>query len=164
MREKKYDRNKALQYAHKWAFLRNPKYYDFSNLGGDCTNFASQVIYAGSQVMNYTPTFGWYYNSVNSRSPSWAGTPYLYNFLTKNKGVGPYGLEVSINQVVPGDIVQISFDGNTFAHSPVIVSVGSKPSTDNILVATHTFDADNRPLSTYAFKKLRFIHIEGVRY
>ena len=56
-----YNRANAVAYAKKWAYGRNPKYYDFSDLGGDCTNFASQCIYAGSGVMNYTPTYGWYY-------------------------------------------------------------------------------------------------------
>lgn len=59
-----YNRANAVAYAKKWAYGRNPKYYDFSDLGGDCTNFASQCIYAGSGVMNYTPTYGWYYISV----------------------------------------------------------------------------------------------------
>ena len=55
-----YDRQAAASYAKEWAFGRNPKYYNFNNLGGDCTNFASQCIYAGAGVMNFTPTFGWY--------------------------------------------------------------------------------------------------------
>lgn len=49
-----YDRKAAVEYARKWAYGRNPAYYDFSRLGGDCTNYASQCLYAGSDVMNYT--------------------------------------------------------------------------------------------------------------
>jgi len=33
-----YNRVKAVEYAHKWAFGRNPKYFNFDKLGGDCTN------------------------------------------------------------------------------------------------------------------------------
>ena len=29
-----YDRKAALRYAHKWAFGRNPAYYDYEELGG----------------------------------------------------------------------------------------------------------------------------------
>ena len=58
---KKYERKKAIQYAQKWALKRNPNYYNYDDIGGDCTNFVSQCIYAGSGVMNYTKTFGWYY-------------------------------------------------------------------------------------------------------
>ena len=84
-----YNRENAVAYAKKWAYGRNPKYYDFSDLGGDCTNFASQCIYAGSGVMNYTPTYGWYYISVNNRAPAWTGVDELYRFLTTNRGAGP---------------------------------------------------------------------------
>ena len=90
MKETGYRRDAALEYAKKWAMGRNPRYLDFEHFGGDCTNFASQCIYAGSGVMNYTPVMGWYYNSSTDRTPSWTGVQYLYNFLVNNKSVGPY--------------------------------------------------------------------------
>ena len=37
-----YDRARAVRYAHRWAYGRNPRFYDYEELGGDCTNFASQ--------------------------------------------------------------------------------------------------------------------------
>ena len=43
-----YDRQAAVAYAHRWAYLRNPAFYNFDKLGGDCTNFASQCLYAGA--------------------------------------------------------------------------------------------------------------------
>lgn len=162
MRRKEYDRAKAVAYAHQWAFGRNPRYYNFDKLGGDCTNFTSQALYAGSGIMNYTPTFGWYYNSLNDRAPAWTGVEFLYRFLVNNRGVGPVAVETDISQVQPGDIVQISFDGRAFQHSPMIVAVGDPPSTSNILVAAHTYDSDNRPLDTYEYVRLRFLHITHV--
>ena len=41
MREIPYNRTAAVNYARKWALGRNPAYYDFEEIGGDCTNFAS---------------------------------------------------------------------------------------------------------------------------
>ena len=32
MKIKKYDRNKADEYAKKWAYMRNPKYYNYDEL------------------------------------------------------------------------------------------------------------------------------------
>lgn len=158
MRELSYNREAAVAYARRWAMSRNPAYYDFEKIGGDCTNFASQCIYAGAQVMNYTPVMGWYYRSSYDRTPSWSGVEYLYNYLINNKSVGPYARVVSKQEVKPGDIVQLgSADGN-FYHSPVITST-----TPAILVAAHTFDAINRPLSSYLYDTARFLHIEGVR-
>ena len=55
---KEYNRMRALTYARRWAFARNPLFNDYSPYGGDCTNFASQVLLAGALVMNETPTFG----------------------------------------------------------------------------------------------------------
>lgn len=158
-----YNRQAAVAYAHRWAYYRNPDYYNFDELGGDCTNFASQCLYAGSGVMNYTPTFGWYYNSPSSRAPAWTGVPFFYNFLTRDKQTpGPAGEEGTINRVYPGDFVQLRFAPGPFAHNPVIVAVGTPPTLDNILVAAHSENHDYRPLSTYPIQELRFIHILGV--
>lgn len=77
-----YSRTAAVEYTRKWTFQRDPAYYNFGNLGGDCANFASQRFYAGSSVMNYIPTYGWYYSSSSDRGPSWTGVVYLYQFLT----------------------------------------------------------------------------------
>lgn len=90
MRVIEYDRRAAFAYAKMWAFRRNPRFYNFDGLGGDCTNFASQCIYAGAGIMNYTPTFGWYYKDLNNRAPAWTGVEYLYNFMTTNEGKGPF--------------------------------------------------------------------------
>jgi hypothetical protein len=153
-----YNRDAAVSYAKMWALSRNPAYYDFSSLGGDCTNFASQCIYAGAGVMNYTPTFGWYYISPANRTASWTGVQFLYNFLINNESVGPYAKEVSEEEALPGDIIQLgSRDGN-FYHTPVITEVSPR-----ILVAAHSDDSLDRPLDTYRFANIRFLHIEGVR-
>lgn len=158
MREIPYNRSTAVAYARNWAMSRNPAYYDFEKIGGDCTNFASQSIYAGARVMNYTPTFGWYYRSSYDRSPSWSGVGYLYNFLINNRSIGPYAHEVSAKEAMPGDIVQLGHANGDFYHSPVITAV-----TPEILVAAHTFDALDRPLSTYVYDRVRFLHIDRVR-
>lgn len=159
-----YNRRAAVDYAHKWAFSRNPHYYDYEEIGGDCTNFASQCLYAGSKVMNFTPTFGWYYIDANNKSPSWTGVPYFYNFLTREeRSVGPFGVESTMELMLPGDFVQLRFeDRDIFSHTPVIVSVGNPPSLQNILVAAHSINADWRPVDTYPFQEIRFLHVLGV--
>lgn len=157
-----YDRRAVVLYAHQWAYGRNPVYYDYERLGGDCTNFASQCIFAGSGVMNFTPTFGWYYIDANQKAPSWTGVPYLYNFLTRRgMSVGPVGETCGMEDLRPGDLIQLSFKGGEFQHSPIVVSVGFPVAPENILLAAHSFDADNRPLSTYEYQEIRMIHITG---
>ena len=158
MTEISYDRDAAVAYARRWALGRNPKYYDFEEIGGDCTNFASQCIYAGTGVMNYTPVMGWFYRSASHRTPSWTGVTFLYDFLVTNRTVGPFAETVDADRALPGDIVQLANEKGEYYHSPVIVAVEPE-----ILVAAHSYDALDRPLSTYNYYTARFLHIQGAR-
>lgn len=159
-----YDRESAVRYAHQWAYSRNPSYYNYDTLGGDCTNFASQCIFTGAGMMNHHKKNGWYYYNPNDKSPSWTGVEFLRNFLIGNaKGPGPFAREVAIEKIMPGDIIQLSFDGAHFQHTPVVVETGQVPRADNILIAAHTINCDNRALNTYTYKKIRFLHIIAVK-
>ena len=154
-----YNREAALAYAKKWAFKRNPQFYDFSKLGGDCTNFASQCIYAVEKIINYPPIYGWFYNNANDRTASWTGVEYLYNFLINNDGAGPFAEETDLKNLQIGDIVQLGRANGDFYHSPVVVGF----SRGQILVAAHSYDAFNKPLNSYNFAVARGVHILGVR-
>jgi hypothetical protein len=159
-----YERRKAVEYAHKWAYARNPAYLDFENIGGDCTNFASQCIFAGCGIMNYTPVYGWYYTSSYNRTASWTGVNYLYDFLINNNGPGPFAQVTDAEHAEPGDIAQVSFsDSKRFDHSPVIVDTGNPSGRDGILVAAHTFDTDYYRLMDFEPSFIRFLHIIGTR-
>ena len=160
-----YNRINAYRYAKRWALDRNPRFYDFEDLGGDCTNFASQVLYAGGCPMNYTKWTGWYYNNLNDRAAAWTGVEYLYKFLINNKGRGPVGRICDIKEIEIGDIVQLNFEqDNIFNHSPVVVRIERPINPDNIFIAAHTDDRFDYRLSNYYYTDIRFIHIEGYRY
>ena len=156
MNSKSYNRILAINYAKKWALTRNPKYYNFDPVGGDCTSFVSQCLYTGSQKMNYSSNNGWYYNNGYDKSPSWSGVEFLYKFLVTNKGIGPRGKEVSQSQIEAGDIAQLSFSGNKFEHSLFILDSAT------LSVAAHTYDVLGKKISEYNFAKVRFIHIIDV--
>ena len=161
MKSKEYNRKKVVEYATKWAYKRNPKYYNFDNVGGDCTSFISQCIYSGAGIMNYKKHIGWYYNSSTDRTASWSGVEFLYNFLIKNKDVGPKGEIVDINNLQVGDIIQLKLLEERFSHSLVIVDKKGN-GLDDIYIATHTQDVLYRAVSTYNFKDIRFIHIKDI--
>lgn len=158
-----YDRKKVIEYAEKWAYDRNPNYYNFDNVGGDCTSFASQCIYAGAQSMNYSKQNGWYYINGNNKSPSWSGVEFLYKFLVSNKLAGPFGEKVNQTDIEVGDLVQLSFSGDKFEHTLIIVKIINKLNLGNILISSHTYDSFDKPISEYSFNKIRFIHIKNVR-
>ena len=162
-----YDRERAVEYARKWALSRNPLFFDFTGRGGNCTSFVSQCIFAGCGVMNYTPTFGWYYRSPDDRAPAWTGVDELYDFLTEasdfvseNRGVGPFGRDAMIAETIElGDIIQLRNAQGDFYHTLLI----SGFTDSDILVCAHSDDALDRPLSTYGYASLRIVHIDGAR-
>ncbi len=157
---RRYNRFRALEYAERWAFERNPLFASYGGIGGDCTNFVSQCVFAGCCVMNFTPTFGWYYLSDGDRAPAWTGVEYFYNFITSNKEEGPYGIEVTENEVTVGDVVQLGDADGDFYHSLIISGMNRR---DGILVAAHSNDAFDRLLDSYDYASIRFIKILGVR-
>ena len=161
-----YNRLAAVQYAHKWAYGRNPAFYDYEQIGGDCTNFASQCVYAGSGIMIFEKDFGWYYIDPNNKAPAWTGVEYFSRFMTReDASVGPVAVDATISQLEPGDVVQLSFDGENWNHSPVVVRLLRQPALRpaDVLIAAHSYDSDNRPLSTYDYQGIRFLHFTGVR-
>jgi hypothetical protein len=164
---KAYDRERAVEYAKRYAFSRNPLFYDFGGLGGDCTNFVSQCVLAGSCVMNYTPTFGWYYRNADDRAPAWTSVEYFWQFMTgeaafseQNGGIGPIGRQTARRELVVGDVIQLSNRDGDFYHTLLVTGFsGSTP-----LVTAHTIDALDRPLSEYRYTGIRYLHIEAVRF
>lgn len=163
---KEYNRARAVQYARQWALSRNPLFLDFTGRGGDCTNFVSQCIYAGSCQMNFTPDFGWYFITSDNRAPAWTSVEFFYDFITgteefitRNRGIGPYGIEVGADGVYEGDVVQLADSSGDFYHTLLITGFRD----GNTLIAAHSNDALDKPLTEYNFASLRYIHIEGVR-
>ena len=160
-----YDRQRALEYAKEWALSRNPLFFDFTGRGGNCTNFVSQCLLAGSCVMNPAETFGWYYVNAADRSPSWTGVRELYDFLTgsgdfpaKAERVGPLGTQIGREMAEIGDIIQLANSSGTFYHTLFI----SGFSDGDILVCAQSDNALDRPLSTYNYAMARFIRIDGI--
>ena len=156
---KQYDRGRAAAYAEKWALSRNPLFYDYSGIGGNCTNFVSQCVYAGSCVMNPTPIFGWYYYSDTERTASWTGVDFFYRFLVENQGSGPFAKEVAEEELMLGDVIQLGREDVGYYHTLLVT--GFQAGT--YLVSAQTDDARNRPLDTYRYDYARYLHILGVR-
>jgi len=157
-----YKREEAVSYAKKWACGRNPLYCISAGHDSDSANFASQCIFAGIGVMNPARD-GWYYNSPFDYSPSWSGAGQLCRFLTENASSGPYAARTCLCQIQPGDLIQIAAWKEEFHHTLIAVSVGLRPSLDNILVAAHSYNSDSRPLISYGAKSVRCLHILGGR-
>ena len=161
---REYNRARAVEYARRWALSRNPLFFDFTGRGGNCTNFISQCLLAGTCRMNFTRDFGWYYLSSEDRAAAWTGVEFFYNFITDNRegvgdGLGPFGREVNGGILLPGDVIQLGRDDGDYYHTLLVTGYRGR----TYLVAAQSDNALNRPLSSYSYRRIRYIHIEGFR-
>lgn len=154
----KYDRISAVEYATKWALDKNPQYFHFEGIGGDCTNFISQCLLAGGGKMNFDKYYGWFYIDQNNRSPSWTSVNYLQRFLLSNKSPGFNVKIMPIDKLEIGDIIQIRQTPENFNHSVIITKIVSS----QIYVSAHSYDALNKPLSSYKAIEFKGLHIVGI--
>lgn len=154
-----YLRERAVKYAFEWWNKRNPRFYNFDDIGGDCTNFVSQCLYFGGIEMSYYFP-GWFYDSLNFRSPSWTGVEEFFQFSISNqRDVGVKAKLVDFSQIEIGDVVQMCQTGENFHHSLLITNLIGHNSFNDIFVTCHSFDAKNKQLSSYSFTKIRFLKI-----
>ena len=161
-----YNREAAVSYAIKYALETNTKYKYFqliNNIGGDCTNFVSQCLYAGGAPMDYNNVRPWWYNSGQA-SICWAVSHSLFWYLKVNLSLNRNkikGLEVEdISKLEIGDIIFYENHKNIIFHSAIVTSFTESPDNKEPLISQHTFDLLNGPyLKSYDFKKVHFIKI-----
>lgn len=79
--------------------------------------------------------------------------PFWRFFTRSDREDGLRGVECGPEDLQPGDVIQLSFDGRRYAHCLLVVGTGRQ-----ILVCAHDEDSDFRPLSTYERQKTRFLH------
>ena len=146
--KKKYSIDKAVSYARKHALSYNKHYEDFSNAGGDCTNFVSQCVHAGGLPLSLT----WrpYYTA-------WIRVNELYYYILR-KGLGKD--LPSIMDSKPGSIIQFfSSTKGFYSHSGIITEIISD---EDCLYCCHNFDKLDYPLSEIypsIYKKIRILNI-----
>lgn len=151
-----YDRNKATEYAKRWAMERNSSYLNFDGMGGDCTNFASQCLYAGVGIMNYQKDIGWYYNTPNDRAAAWSSAEHFVRFLLSNKNEGPFAVALPVEKLEIGDFICLN-NNKEFYHSTIVTGF----SDGTPLVSAHTGDSYMRRIDTYSHAFAQGIHILG---
>lgn len=149
-----YNREKAINYAKKYVYDYNPAYYNFSNIGGDCTNFVSQCILAGDKTMDYSKN-GWFYNNVNSRSPAWTSVEDFWNYGLDGKSYKI--IEVDLYDLTIGDIIQF-YNPKTkkYYHNVLVTKIIEPINLHNILVTSHDNNAYNKSLALYGNLIYRF--------
>jgi len=127
------------QYGYKY----NKKYRDYNPMGGDCANFASQILYEGGK---FKKTSGWNYDGSGATGP-WLNADKFKRYMVNSgrASVIAYG---SYDQVykasfklLPGDFVAYEKKGD-INHISVVSGADSKGYS---LVTCHNSDRNNVP-------------------
>ena len=151
-----YNRKSAIEYAYKWWNKRNPRFYNFDKLGGDCTNFVSQCLLYGGIEMQIQ-SIGWHYLSLANRSPAWSGVNEFYSFLiTNNLKQGVKGRVCEVDEIEVGDVIQMDQGRGFFHHNLIVTNVEDRK---NILIACHSADAFDKSLNDYRYTRIRYLKI-----
>jgi hypothetical protein len=160
-----YNRTLAADYADEWWDGINDIYHD---AGADCTNYASQAVYEGTNHTMSTPPGSdkWYYNfTAHTGSTPWVNVGGLYTFLTTNSGRGPYGYSSGAYtcNLSKGDVITMKQSG-TWHHTVVVSTiVGDCHIPSNILVDAHDTDYLRQPLSWYSGYTWYALTVSGYR-
>jgi hypothetical protein len=146
-----YDRRRAIEYAVRYSGVRvfpeagkyNPDYRLYTYLGGDCCNFASQILNAGGIPQGY----GWYYSGEGSLS--WVQSEAFVWFLLLSgvgqqvfRGTGDDLMRNIQNNIYivpllqPGDVIAYELDGEIL-HVAVVAGYDPK---GYITIVSHTAD------------------------
>ncbi|GAV25914.1 hypothetical protein ciss_18470, partial [Carboxydothermus islandicus] len=134
-----YDSYRAVFYANKYVKNPNPKFYTAPINVGDCTNFASQVLWYGFGANDTTTdiankvmmvpgssyTEGWYAGSGGG-SRNWESVTYFWSYMTSYKSIDTPGPRVTIvtsfSQLNNGGIMQIDFEQDgIYNHTAILV-------------------------------------------
>lgn len=167
-----YDRNSALNYALNWVNKRNTS--EWSTFSSNCQNYASQVVYNGGVIMDYTGSdsshlqWKFYDSSYNTNQVdsgyvyTWTYVPYFYTYAKDNTGTGLCAdVDVNIYYAEAGDVVHVGPSAPT-RHAVVVIGdykVDGK--TVDILVNSNTVDLENFPISAYAYPYVSLIKVYG---
>lgn len=141
--------DEACSYAETFALKPNPKYKYFEGIGGDCTNFISQILYAGG--FKQTPTWKPYTNA-------WIRVEEIYSYLTSRNLGTKLPNDTSLDR---GCLIQFYTPSKgRFFHNGFITY---KLQNNDCLYCCHSYNKLNYPLSEIypnkypTLRALRFI-------
>lgn len=166
-----FDRQDAIDYMETYWDDYNDDYADFTNYGGDCTNFASQVMRAGGVTFTSrttNPTYNhWYYYGPNwgyDRTATWTGaTEFRQHFGDINgtgkkraKSMTTYTVSDALDNFddiwlacYEGDIISHGHNLSSSFHSQIVYEYTIGVTPKDLKVAQHTDDYLDRSLRQY---------------
>lgn len=144
----------------QYGFRYNNKYRDYNPQGGDCANFASQVLFEGGK---FKKNMAWNYDRVGATGP-WLNADKFKNYWINSgrASIIAYGSYEKVYKasykLLPGDFVAYEKNGD-ITHISVVTGADSKGYS---LVTCHNSDRNKVPWDLgWSNKKLRFwlVHV-----
>ena len=161
--DRAYSLSQTALYAYHYALSRNSSYADFTNNGGDCTNFISQAIKYGGLNMHYgTPLTNtcWYYTTSTDRSSSWTSANLFRQYIFGNNS-HINATNATWSNIKVGELIQKMSNGSA-THSMIVTGqVVSGNTRTDLLVSAHTTDRRNASLAMYYSGTKKYTHIKG---
>lgn len=152
-----YDRQAALSYMLRWVGRRNSQWGDYSDSGGNCMNFASQVLTAGGIPMEP----GWYWEEGDF-TMSWLNVGGFTDWIES----GPEGLVCSGDEPYysgqVGDLLLVGAE-DARDHATEISGLvqDAAGQTVDYLVCCNTADLRNFPAGAYYYTQQRLFRVYG---
>lgn len=147
-----YDRDAAYAYMMTYAEKRNSDWYVYDDLGGNCQNFGSQVLYAGGIPMDEEGDARWFWRSNEDQDYSWINVDLFIAYAADNEG---YGLvaetEPNYYDAQVGDILILG--DNRYRHTTEICGLitDEEGATLDYLLCSNTSNYRNFPASAYYY-------------
>lgn len=157
-----YDRDAAYDYMITYASRRNSKWKVYDDLGGNCQNFGSQVLYAGGIPMDREGDAQWYWKSNSNQNYSWINVDRFMAYAKANTG---YGLVAdAAPNYYDGQVGDILILGTgPMNHTTVISGLinGRDGAVADYLLCSNTSNYRNFPASAYYYTRHWLVHIIG---
>ena len=158
-----YDRAAAYDYLMAYCDERNPRWYAYDDVGGNCMNFGSQVLLAGGIPEDEKGDEEWYWDGQNDLDLSWINVGHFYDYCRDNEG---YGLvadtEAGYYTGEVGDVMIVGFAGD-HRHTTIISHVveDEEGNVVDYLITCNTTNYKDFPVSAYYYTFHRLIKIFG---
>ena len=158
-----YDRAVAYDYLMAYCDKRNPAWYAYDEVGGNCMNFGSQVLLAGGIPEDEKGDEEWYWDGQNDLDLSWINVGRFYDYCRDNEGFGLVAdTEAGYYTGEVGDVLIVGFAGD-HRHTTVISHVVKDETGDTVdyLISCNTTNYRDFPASAYYYTFHRLIKIYG---
>lgn len=158
-----YDRAAAYEYLMTYCDKRNPAWYAYDEVGGNCMNFGSQVLLAGGIPEDERGDEEWYWDGQNDLDLSWINVGRFYDYCRDNDGFGLVAdTEANYYTGEVGDVLIVGFAGD-HRHTTIISDIvrDENGNTVDYLISCNTTNYRDFPVSAYYYTFHRLIKIYG---